>query len=121
MKMRPGPKAILIFILAVGLVGFGFWAGRGFPRTWEAAFRTQAVAPVAHAVDVSRVNELESRVTALEGEVATLKDAVRSARQVAPPVEPRPLSSEPQSEGPSLPTPSSAPRDSSADTGVEYR
>ena len=120
MKMRPGPKAILILILAGGLVGFGFWAGRGFPRTWEGAFRTQTFTTSAPAVDIPRVDSLEARVAALELEVTALKDDLRSARQVVPtPVEPRPLTTLPQSDGPVLPTPSR--QDSSTDTGIEYR
>lgn len=78
--MRSGPKAILGLVLAGGLVGFGFWAGRGFPRTWQGVFHTQTIASATPAVDVPRVESLENRVTALEQVVVALQAEIRTSR-----------------------------------------
>lgn len=122
MKMRPGPKAVLTLIMVGVFVGFGFWAGRGFPRTWEGAFHTRSAVPVNPSLDTARFESLEARVSALEQEVTTLKDDARAARQAAPTAdEARPSSDEPSNDGPTLPQPTPNRQDTSADAGVEYR
>lgn len=91
MKMRPGPKAYLIVILACGLVGFGFWAGRGFPRTWDGVWQNPSATGTSSASSISsrRLDALEGRVNALEQEVATLRVDV-NASHVTPPVDSAP-------------------------------
>jgi hypothetical protein len=122
MKMKPGPKAFFYFVMAGVLIGFGYWIGRGFPRTWNAVLHPAAVVSAEPApslwADSPRFDLLESRVSALEQEVSLLKDEARSGRRSAPGQgEPPPLTTEPSSGPPNLPPPST----DRTDAGVEYR
>jgi hypothetical protein len=93
MKMKPGPKAILYFVAALGLIAFGFWVGRGMPRTWDAvihptsaAYAQQTAVP---AVSPQRVDALEARIDVLEQQVDMLRNELNAARTATPTPEPR--------------------------------
>lgn len=96
MKMKPGPRAVLITILTGGLIVLGFWLGRGMPRTWDGVIHPASVSAAAAdpapipSVSANRVEALESRVDTLEQQVATLRTDLEAARaaNTPPPVAP---------------------------------
>ena len=83
MKMKTGPKVALLAILFVGL---GYWAGRGFPRTWDEFIRPGSASVAEQAetggrgggsITARRVNDLEDRVTELERIVSDLRSGIQ--------------------------------------------
>lgn len=78
MRMKTGTKVLL---LAVLFTGVGFWAGRGFPRTWE-AFRNpdgpvaaSAESAAGGSIALRRIDELEARISDLERGMAEVANA----------------------------------------------
>jgi hypothetical protein len=123
MKMKPGPKAILNLLCAAVFVGAGFWAGRGFPKTWDGVFHSQTIASAKSSVVDPRVEILVDRVTALEQEVATLKEEIRASHQYPPPVS-QPLDEGSVPAGPAADDsapPTDGPSQAKIDAHMEFR
>jgi len=95
MKMKTGPKVALLAILFVGL---GYWAGRGFPQTWDALLHPNRAPASVQAGDYGesgaargggsvtsrRVDELEDRVAELEAKVTELRSGAALQAPSAP-------------------------------------
>lgn len=82
MKMKTGPKVLLFALVFVAL---GFWAGRGFPRTWEAFLQSGRSAATVQADPSPETHELSRRLTDLERRVDALEGAARPPLDAAAP------------------------------------